>query len=88
MKKHIRVILICLSLLFLWTACKEKKIKLGKDIHFDKEENIHYGNNPEQVMDLYIPSTIIGKTKSEENNCYELQSLIGNFSIFLNKIIS
>lgn len=63
MKKHIRVILICLSLLFLWTSCKEKKIKLGKDIHFDKEENIHYGNNPEQVMDLYIPSTRTNKEK-------------------------
>lgn len=63
MKKDIKIILISLSLLFLWTACKEKKIKLGKDIHFDKEENIHYGNNPEQVMDLYIPSARTNKEK-------------------------
>ncbi|WP_137905037.1 alpha/beta hydrolase [Chryseobacterium sp. 2VB] len=63
MKKDIKIILISLSLFFLWTACKEKKIKLGKDIHFDKEENIHYGNNPEQVMDLYIPSARTNKEK-------------------------
>lgn len=63
MKKNIKIILISLSLLFLWTGCKEKKIKLGKDIHFDKEENIHYGNNPEQVIDLYIPSTRTNKEK-------------------------
>ncbi len=64
MKKHIPVILICLNFLFLWTSCTEKKIKLGKDINFDKEENIHYGNSPEQVMDLYIPHT---KTIKEKN---------------------
>ncbi|MGX5685172.1 alpha/beta hydrolase fold domain-containing protein [Chryseobacterium cucumeris] len=63
MKKDIKIILTFLSLLFLWTGCKEKKIKLGKEIHFDKEENIHYGNNPEQVMDLYIPSTRTNKEK-------------------------
>lgn len=63
MKKDIKVILIFLSLLFLWTGCKEKKIKLGKDIHFDKEENIRYGNNSEQVMDLYIPHKKTDKEK-------------------------
>ncbi|MDR4953524.1 alpha/beta hydrolase [Chryseobacterium sp. ES2] len=56
MKKDIPIILICLILLFIWNGCKEKKIELGKDIHFDKEENIHYGNSPEQIMDLYIPT--------------------------------
>ncbi|STD09494.1 Uncharacterised protein [Chryseobacterium carnipullorum] len=49
------MIIFCLSLCFLWTGCKEKKVTLGKDISFQKEENIHYGNDPEQVMDLYIP---------------------------------
>lgn len=63
MKKDIKIILITLSLLFLWTGCKEKKINLGHDINFDKEENIHYGNNAEQVMDLYIPSTRTNKEK-------------------------
>ncbi|WP_241676902.1 alpha/beta hydrolase [Chryseobacterium sediminis] len=58
------MILICLSLLFLWTSCTEKKIRLGKDISFDKEENIHYGNSPEQVMDLYIPNK---KTNGEKD---------------------
>ncbi|WP_426476988.1 alpha/beta hydrolase fold domain-containing protein [Chryseobacterium sp. CBSDS_008] len=57
MKKDVKIILIFLSLLFLWISCTEKKIKLGKDIKFDKEENIHYGNSPEQVMDLYISNT-------------------------------
>ncbi|WP_079240264.1 alpha/beta hydrolase [Chryseobacterium indologenes] len=56
MKKDIPIILICLILLFIWNGCKEKKIELGKDIHFDKEKNIHYGNSPEQIMDLYIPT--------------------------------
>ncbi|MEJ5051406.1 alpha/beta hydrolase [Chryseobacterium culicis] len=56
MKKDVPIILICLILLFIWNGCKEKKIELGKDIHFDKEENIHYGNSPEQIMDLYIPT--------------------------------
>lgn len=64
MKKHIRVILICLSLPFLWTSCTEKKINLGKDISFDKEENVHYGQSSEQIMDLYIPHT---KTIKEKN---------------------
>lgn len=63
MKKNIKIILISLSLLFLWTGCKEKKIELGKDISFDKEENIHYGNNTEQVMDLYIPQIKTTKEK-------------------------
>ena len=56
MKKNIYIILACLILFFLWTGCKEKKIELGKDISFDKEENIHYGNSPEQIMDLYVPN--------------------------------
>ncbi|KAA2221070.1 alpha/beta hydrolase [Chryseobacterium sediminis] len=64
MKKEVKMILICLSLLFLWTSCTEKKIRLGKDISFDKEENIHYGNSPEQVMDLYIPNK---KTNGEKD---------------------
>ncbi|WP_431611778.1 alpha/beta hydrolase fold domain-containing protein [Chryseobacterium sp. 'Rf worker isolate 10'] len=63
MKKDINIILICLSLLFLLTSCKEKKIKLGKGVSFDKEENIHYGKNSDQIMDLYIPNTKSGKGK-------------------------
>jgi acetyl esterase/lipase len=55
MKKSFTIILYCLSIGLLWTGCKEKKVTLGKDISFEKEENIHYGNNAEQVMDLYLP---------------------------------
>lgn len=63
MKKNIKIILLSLCLLFLWTGCKEKNIKLSHDIHFDKEENIHYGKSAEQVMDLYLPSTRTNKEK-------------------------
>ncbi|CAD0223129.1 alpha/beta hydrolase [Chryseobacterium sp. JV274] len=56
MKKDIHIISVCLILLFLWIGCKEKKIELGKNASFDKEENIHYGNSDKQVMDLYIPN--------------------------------
>ncbi len=56
MKKAVKIILIGLGLLFLWTGCKEKKVRLGKEIGFDKEENIHYGSSDQQVMDLYIPN--------------------------------
>ena len=41
---------------FLWTAYKENKIILGDNISFKKEKNVHYGNHPEQVMDLYMPN--------------------------------
>lgn len=54
MKKSL-VFMICL-IFFLLTACKESKVSLGDNISFNKEENLHYGNNAEQVMDLYIPN--------------------------------
>ncbi|BAP29071.1 acetyl esterase [Chryseobacterium sp. StRB126] len=54
MKKGL-VFIICFIFLLL-TACKESRIHLGNNISFNKEENLHYGNSPEQVMDLYIPN--------------------------------
>ncbi|SHE79352.1 Acetyl esterase/lipase [Chryseobacterium vrystaatense] len=45
----------CLIAVLLIFSCKEKKVTLGKDISFEKEENIKYGDDSEQVMDLYIP---------------------------------
>ncbi|MGE8553631.1 MAG: alpha/beta hydrolase fold domain-containing protein [Chryseobacterium jejuense] len=54
MKKRL-VFIICFIFLLL-TACKENKISLGNNISFNKEENLHYGNNAEQIMDLYIPN--------------------------------
>ncbi|AZB08934.1 alpha/beta hydrolase [Chryseobacterium sp. G0162] len=53
MKKSL--VFITFFIFFLLTACKESKISLGHNVYFNKEENIHYGNNPDQVMDLYIP---------------------------------
>ncbi|KXH82843.1 alpha/beta hydrolase [Chryseobacterium kwangjuense] len=55
MNKSFAAFLCFLSLLFLWTGCKEKKVTLDKDASFNKEENIRYGNDSDQVMDLYIP---------------------------------
>lgn len=53
MKKSLVFVIFLIS--FLLTACKENKINLGSNISFNKEENIHYGNNQEQVIDLYMP---------------------------------
>lgn len=61
MYKSFITILCFLSLFFLWTGCKEKKVTLGKNISFDKEENISYGKDPEQTMDLYLPHHEISK---------------------------
>ncbi|UFH31011.1 alpha/beta hydrolase [Chryseobacterium sp. C-71] len=43
---------LCLIVLF---SCKEKTITISKDITFDQQMDISYGNDPEQKMDLYIP---------------------------------
>lgn len=53
-----------LHILFLLLNCKEKKVSLGGGIHFDKEEDIHYGNDPEQIMDLYLPHENPSKKKA------------------------
>lgn len=63
MNKSLPIIIFCLSLCFLWTGCKEKKVTLGKDISFEKEENIRYGNDSEQILDLYIPHQESSKKK-------------------------
>lgn len=43
---------LCLIVLF---SCKEKTITISKDITFDQQMDISYGEDPEQKMDLYIP---------------------------------
>ncbi|MET3035092.1 alpha/beta hydrolase [Chryseobacterium sp. NRRL B-14859] len=63
MKKELVITFISLILFALLIHCKEKKISLGKDISFNKEENISYGAHPEQVMDLYIPQKKSGIKK-------------------------
>ncbi|WP_347217085.1 alpha/beta hydrolase [Chryseobacterium sp.] len=55
MKKS--VIFIAFLFFIFFTTCKESKINIGNNISFNKEKNIQYGNNSEQVMDLYIPDT-------------------------------
>lgn len=55
MNKNIVPFLYFLFICFLWTGCREKNVTLAKDISFEKEENIQYGSDSEQVMDLYIP---------------------------------
>ena len=37
-------------------SCKEKKVNLGSDSSFEIKKNVSYGNDPEQEMDLYIPT--------------------------------
>jgi acetyl esterase/lipase len=43
---------LCLIVLF---GCKEKTITISKDITFDQQMDISYGEDSEQKMDLYIP---------------------------------
>lgn len=64
MKKSLVFVICFIS--FLLIGCKESKINLGNNIRFNKEENIHYGDNSEQVMDLYIPD----KKASEEKEVF------------------
>lgn len=39
-------------------SCKKKTIDLGEKISFESQENISYGKDSEQKMDLYIPKNI------------------------------
>lgn len=64
MRKKVIFIVASLHILFLLLNCKEKKVSLGGGIHFDKEEDIHYGNDPEQIMDLYLPHENPSKKKA------------------------
>ena len=51
MKKNLTI----LFLLLIIFSCKEKTINISKDITFDKQMNVSYGNDSEQKLDLYIP---------------------------------
>ncbi|SFN50729.1 alpha/beta hydrolase fold [Chryseobacterium oleae] len=53
----------CLAVVVLISSCKEKTVKLGKDISFQKEENVHYGNDSEQILDFYLPHQESSKKK-------------------------
>nr|WP_315034869.1 alpha/beta hydrolase [uncultured Chryseobacterium sp.] len=56
MKKKLPLIFTFFIFLALLINCKDKKISLGKEINFNKEENISYGTDSKQVMDLYTPA--------------------------------
>jgi acetyl esterase/lipase len=44
-------------MLLFYTGCRKKTINLGKEISFESQENISYGKDPEQKMDIYIPKS-------------------------------
>lgn len=54
MKKSL-IIFFGFLVLTLLIHCKDKTIHLGKEVFYTCEENISYGKDPEQVLDLYIP---------------------------------
>lgn len=51
MKKNLTILFLVLIIF----SCKEKTINISKDITFDKQMNVSYGNDSEQKLDLYIP---------------------------------
>ncbi|MBK1894278.1 alpha/beta hydrolase [Chryseobacterium paridis] len=53
--KKLLIVFGCL-LLLLFNGCKKKTIQLGNKTSFESEENISYGDDPEQKLDLYIPA--------------------------------
>ncbi|UWX59373.1 alpha/beta hydrolase [Chryseobacterium oranimense] len=55
MNKSFVTFLSFLLVCFLWTGCKEKTVKLGENTSFNVEENVSYGNDAEQKLDLYTP---------------------------------
>ncbi|REC78060.1 alpha/beta hydrolase [Chryseobacterium elymi] len=55
MHKSCLIILYFLSVCLFWTGCKENTITLDKNIIFEKEKNIRYGDGSGEKLDLYIP---------------------------------
>lgn len=55
MKNYMIHLVKCLAVAVLIFSCKEKTVKLGKDISFQKEENVHYGHDSGQILDFYLP---------------------------------
>jgi acetyl esterase/lipase len=53
---------LCLIVLF---GCKEKTITISKDITFDQQKDISYGDDSEQKLDLYLP-----ENKQQNNNVF------------------
>ncbi|WP_042720070.1 alpha/beta hydrolase [Flavobacterium sp. B17] len=55
MKNHLLIFAGLVILTFL--GCRQKKIDLGKDASFKIEKDIAYGEDKEQIMDIYIPES-------------------------------
>lgn len=53
MKKHFLTFLSVMTLML--SGCRQKTIDLGQNILFRAEQNMAYGQNAAQKMDLYIP---------------------------------
>uniref|UniRef100_UPI0025ED59E9 alpha/beta hydrolase n=1 Tax=uncultured Chryseobacterium sp. TaxID=259322 RepID=UPI0025ED59E9 len=53
MRKQIFTFLSFMVLML--SGCRQKTIDLGKDVSFKAEQDISYGKDAEQKMDLYIP---------------------------------
>ncbi|GEN75082.1 alpha/beta hydrolase [Chryseobacterium hagamense] len=53
MKRHLLIFLSVMILIL--SGCRQKTIELGKNISFTSEQNISYGKDPAQKLDLYIP---------------------------------
>lgn len=63
MKKGSIITFVSLVLFLLLICCKDRKVSPGDNISFDKEADLSYGKDPEQVMDLYIPHKKADKEK-------------------------
>ncbi|WP_228384024.1 alpha/beta hydrolase [Chryseobacterium sp. JM1] len=63
MKNYMIHLVKCLAFVLLIFSCKEKTVNLGKDIIYQKEENVYYGNDSEQILDFYQPHQESSKKK-------------------------
>lgn len=59
--KNLFIILSWLLILLFNIGCKKKTIELSNKTSFESQENISYGDDSEQKMDLYIPSNLKSK---------------------------
>jgi acetyl esterase/lipase len=55
MNKSFVTFLYFLLICSLWIGCKEKTVHLGENASFNVEENVSYGNDAQQKLDLYTP---------------------------------
>lgn len=51
MKKHLLIFIVLITLL----GCQQKTVNVGNNISFKVENNVSYGKDPNQKMDIYLP---------------------------------